>query len=184
MTNPADMADPYPIDSATLPPDLVAERQRILRLAADADRRADRGRLRRRALLPAAVASGVLAGTGLIGAWARATSPAPAAKSTGQAAASARAAAATTASEQAFLEQLRHALDADRQAIAALPQAAASSLSAASAAPAAPGASPGTTGAVPVGATTAPIAALPPISIPAVSAPPTVHATTGASGLG
>ena len=173
-----------PADSSSappLPPELVAERARIARLAADAARRASRGRFRRHALLPAAVASGVIASTGLLSAWARATTPvAPTATH-----AHTVATVPEASSERVFLRQLAQALRADQQAIAGLGQGAASAFSA-SAVPA--GAGPAGTG--PAGAGDAssagapPLApALPPIPLPAISAPPAVHATTGASGI-
>ena len=162
---------PWP---SPLPPDLVAERQRIRRLAAVADQRADRGRLRRRALVPAAVASGVLVSTGLIGAWARATTPSPS-TTAGQSASTAAPAAAALSSEQTFLGELRRTLSADRQAVAGLPKVAASAFATSAAATPATG-----SGAAPA---PAPVATLPPISLPAISAPPPVHATTGASGI-
>lgn len=163
-----------------LPPELVAERDRIRRLAADADRRARGGRFRRRALVPAVVASGVLASTGLISAWARATTPSPTAAVQPQPPATA--ASVVLSSEQAFLGQLRRTLSADQQAIAGLPQAAAGYFAAGAATTTGTAATTGAAGSTPAAAP-APLPALPSISIPAVSAAPPVHATTGASGI-
>lgn len=167
-------------NDAPLPPELVAERRRIQRLGADAQSLSERRRFRRRALLPAAVVSGVLASTGLVGAWARVTTPAANSTASHSKAASAVPAATGASSEQAFVRQLRRTLAADQQAIAALPQVAASTLSASAGTSAATGPE---VGAPSAAGAPAPIPTLPPISVPAVGAAPPVHASTGASGL-
>lgn len=171
--------------AAVPPTELVEERRRLDRFASDVDRRARRGRIRRRALLPAAVASGVLAGTGLLSGWARETTPSPSV---------ARAPAAATkpsASDLAALKQLEQALNADRSAIQALPQSLGATASATTpGSPAGPqAAGPGTSATAGAGAS--PVPALPPISVPVISPvsvtsaalAPATHGTTGASGI-
>lgn len=164
-----------------VPHTLFDERWRMLRTGVAADRRNHGARLRRRALIPAAVASGVLAGTGFLSAWATSSTP-----SSSLTTSPVTAAPSPTRAALADLGQLQQTLDAERAAIAALPTvfpAAGTSASGAGAATGVHSAPP-----VPTATSSGPaVPTLPPLPAiniaPIASSPPATQGTTGASGL-
>lgn len=167
---------PGPPVADAVPPSLFDERWRMLRAGVAADRRNHGARVRRRALIPAAVASGVLAGTGLLSAWAASTTPVSTVSSP-----TAPPASAPNRAEIAALAQLRKTLNADRTAIAALPKVIPPT-STASSGTTTPGGAPS----APAQTAAASVPALPPlpsISVAAPTPPPATQGTTGASGL-
>lgn len=164
--------------AGTVPHTLFDERWRVLRAGAAADRRNHGARFRRRALIPAAVASGVLAGTGLLSAWATSSTPASSVTTS-----PASAAPAPTPAELKTLAQLQRTLNADRAAIAALPKtlpAAGTPAGSTGATTAASSATPAST-AAPSAPTVPTLPPLPAINV--ATPPPATQGTTGASGL-